>query len=36
MPPPSGFGPGPQGPGQGPNPASRSAASDDVIEGEVL
>ena len=34
--PPSGFGPGPQGPGQGPNPASRSAASDDVIEGEVL
>ena len=24
------------GPGQGPNPTSRSAASDDVIEGEVL
>jgi UPF0716 protein FxsA len=34
--PPPGFGPGPRGPGQGSNPASRSAASDDIIEGEVL
>jgi UPF0716 protein FxsA len=32
--PPPGF--GPRGPGQGRNPASGSAASDDIIEGEVL
>jgi UPF0716 protein FxsA len=35
MPPPA-FGPGPRGSGQGPDPSSRSAASDDIIEGEVL